>query len=326
MVSISESIKTIQETLIQHFHISNYITNRATRLIASTSAPITTNRVHTNTIIQLLKPNRPWSKSYKHIIYAVPTFSNPSSKTMSLARREALVRLARQYDALIITDDVYDFLQWENQAPSSSSTSRKLEKAILPRIVDVDRYIDGGAEREGADGFGNAASNGSFSKIFGPGVRTGWCEGAGRLAYGVSQTWVYSRFSLLHFLHSFFVSFSSHHPFPFSFLPSKTPPLHALSLSISISNTTPLPIHPIFPFQMCIPPLCFPPFSTILSPIRTSPLTLPQRLHPLRRRTLPPNRHLRRRSPLNRRPPTLRLQHFTTQLRAALPHHARCNQ
>ncbi|KAH7389784.1 pyridoxal phosphate-dependent transferase [Pyrenochaeta sp. MPI-SDFR-AT-0127] len=132
-----------------------------------------------------LKPNRPWGKVYKHIIYAVPTFSNPSFKTMSLRRREALVRLAREYDALIITDDVYDFLQW-----SSSLTPQTLsmDKAVMPRIVDIDRYLDGGAERNGADGFGNAASNGSFSKICGPGLRTGWCEGTVKLAYGVSQT------------------------------------------------------------------------------------------------------------------------------------------
>lgn len=107
---------------------------------------------------------------------------------MSLRRREALVRLARQYDALIITDDVYDFLQWPAALDNPESASgRSLEKAILPRIVDVDRFLDGGAEREGADGFGNAASNGSFSKICGPGLRTGWVEGMEKLAYGVSQ-------------------------------------------------------------------------------------------------------------------------------------------
>ncbi|KAL6705633.1 Valine--pyruvate aminotransferase [Coniothyrium glycines] len=131
------------------------------------------------------KPIRPSSKVYKHIIYAVPTFSNPSFKTMSLRRRQDLVRLAREYEALIITDDVYDFLQW----PSSLNPStNSLTKAFIPRIVDIDRYLDGGADRPEADGYGNAVSNGSFSKIFGPGLRTGWCEGSPKLAYGVSQT------------------------------------------------------------------------------------------------------------------------------------------
>lgn len=135
--------------------------------------------------LQVYKPRRPWQKFYKHLIYAVPTHANPSSKTTTLLRRQQLVRLAREYDALIVTDDVYDQLQWYAQP---ASTSPPLHHAAIPRIVDVDRVIDGGAERNGADGFGNALSNGSFSKILGPGVRTGWVEAAPKLAWGVSQT------------------------------------------------------------------------------------------------------------------------------------------
>lgn len=103
---------------------------------------------------------------------------------MSLQRRQELVRLARQHDALIVTDDVYDQLQWPGDVSASQS---RLEYACQPRIVDVDRTLDGGAERQGADGFGNAVSNGSFSKIAGPGCRTGWAEGTPKLAWAVSQ-------------------------------------------------------------------------------------------------------------------------------------------
>ena len=99
---------------------------------------------------------------------------------MSLRRREQLVRLARQYDCLVITDDVYDMLQW-NSSPKAPSVV--MDKAFLPRIVDVDRTLDGGP----IDNFGNAVSNGSFSKIVGPGCRTGWAEGTEHLAYGISQ-------------------------------------------------------------------------------------------------------------------------------------------
>lgn len=131
-----------------------------------------------------LKPTRPWSKIYKHLIYAVPTFSNPSSRTMSLGRRQELVQVAREYDACIITDDVYDMLQWPTAKTAAQSS---IEHAHLPRLVDIDRTFDGGAEREGSDGFGNAVSNGSFSKIAGPGCRTGWLEGTKKFAWGNSQ-------------------------------------------------------------------------------------------------------------------------------------------
>ncbi|KAI7633575.1 PLP-dependent transferase, partial [Hortaea werneckii] len=122
------------------------------------------------------------------------TFANPSSRTMSLGRRRELVRLAREYDALVIADDVYDFLQWPAKKPSGQSApgggggEEAMKTAHLPRLVDVDREIDGGTGRPGADGFGNACSNGSFSKIGGPGLRCGWVEGSERFAYGVSQT------------------------------------------------------------------------------------------------------------------------------------------
>ncbi|PYH99441.1 PLP-dependent transferase [Aspergillus ellipticus CBS 707.79] len=127
------------------------------------------------------KPSRPWGKIYKHVIYATPTFSNPSTLTMSLSDREKLVRLAREFDALIITDDVYDLLQW---SPDPTVPLHQPDQAHLPRLVDVDRYLDGGPR----DDWGNAVSNGSFSKLIGPGIRTGWAEATEKVAYGLSQT------------------------------------------------------------------------------------------------------------------------------------------
>ncbi|KAJ5991466.1 Pyridoxal phosphate-dependent transferase major region subdomain 1 [Penicillium canescens] len=52
-----------------------------------------------------------------------------------------------------------------------------------PRIVDVDRELDGGP----LDQFGNTVSNGSFSKLIGPGCRVGWAEGTEDFVYGLSQ-------------------------------------------------------------------------------------------------------------------------------------------
>lgn len=100
---------------------------------------------------------------------------------MSLSNRQKLVQIARKYDALIITDDVYDYLQFPTSTKTSTST---LREAMLPRLVDIDRTME---PRPQAESFGNAMSNGSFSKIAGPGVRTGWAEGTPKFSYGLSQ-------------------------------------------------------------------------------------------------------------------------------------------
>ncbi|KAL6240945.1 Valine--pyruvate aminotransferase [Rhinocladiella similis] len=134
-----------------------------------------------NSAYPRLKTSKPWRKIYKHVIYAVPTFSNPSGRVMSLQHRHGLVKLARKYDALIVTDDVYDMLQWSSDA---GAKPQQMDTALLPRIVDIDRELAGGP----VDRFGNAVSNGSFSKIVAPGCRTGWAEGTEALAYGISQT------------------------------------------------------------------------------------------------------------------------------------------
>ncbi|KAL0261853.1 Valine--pyruvate aminotransferase [Diplodia seriata] len=107
-------------------------------------------------------------KIYKHVLYMVPTWSNPSAKTMSLRRREEVVRLAREFDVLVVTDDVYDVLRW----PVEEGVSVEELGPLPPRIVDVDRVLDGGPK----DRWGNALSNGSFSKIIAPGIRVSWVE------------------------------------------------------------------------------------------------------------------------------------------------------
>lgn len=103
---------------------------------------------------------------------------------MSLGRRHQLVDLARRHNALIITDDVYDLLQWST---SPSSTTPHSSRALLPRLVDIDRELPRLSSSSPDDEFGNVVSNGSFSKIAGPGVRTGWAEASSLIAYGISQ-------------------------------------------------------------------------------------------------------------------------------------------
>ncbi|THV81282.1 aminotransferase [Aureobasidium pullulans] len=128
---------------------------------------------------QPIKPCQPHRKIYRHIIYCVPTFSNPTGLIMPLSKRQELLQLARKHDALLICDDVYDFLRW----PSRPGVEVKQATATLPRIVDLDILDD----EQDATSFGNCVSNGSFSKILGPGCRVGWAESTPRFIHGLTQ-------------------------------------------------------------------------------------------------------------------------------------------
>lgn len=125
-----------------------------------------------------LKPSGQYLKVFRHLLYLTPTFSNPSAKTMSTSVREELLALAREFDILIIADEVYDFLRW----PAEDTGSSSVELApIPPRIVDLDRASSSD------DSWGNSISNGSFSKIVAPGVRVGWAESSNKMTLRLSE-------------------------------------------------------------------------------------------------------------------------------------------
>lgn len=110
-------------------------------------------------------------KQYRYVMYLVPTFSNPGGLTYSEATRVRLVELARKHDLLLLSDDVYDHLNYAGKPPA-----RKLSQ------IDEDTLPEGWK-------FGNTVSNSSFSKIIAPGLRVGWQETATpTLAFQLSGT------------------------------------------------------------------------------------------------------------------------------------------
>lgn len=112
-------------------------------------------------------PLRGKERIYKSIIYIVPSYSNPGGLTYSMKTRTKLLQLARKHNMLIICDDVYDLLTYDN--------------VVLPRLVYIDRDTT-------EDGYGNVVSNSSTSKILAPGLRFGWHETATpKLAAQLSQ-------------------------------------------------------------------------------------------------------------------------------------------
>jgi DNA-binding transcriptional MocR family regulator len=100
-------------------------------------------------------------------LYAIPTFQNPSGRTLSLERRQALAALARDGKVLILEDDPYSLVRYEGEP--------------LPSVFDL------------AGGEGVVYSF-SFSKIVAPGLRVGYLVGSteliGRLEDLAVQTYL----------------------------------------------------------------------------------------------------------------------------------------
>lgn len=108
---------------------------------------------------------------YKFVLYCVPTYSNPTGHTWDLETRRKLVKLAREFDILLVSDDVYDFLGNEGDKCALGEDGQ-----LIPRLVTIDRELmETHDELEGA---GFTVSNCSFSKLLGPGLRCGWIETA----------------------------------------------------------------------------------------------------------------------------------------------------
>jgi DNA-binding transcriptional MocR family regulator len=83
-------------------------------------------------------------------IYCIPTFQNPAGTTLSLERRQRMVRLAAEYGVLIVEDDAYVDLRFRGER--------------LPPMAAID--TEGWVLRVG-----------TFSKILAPGLRMGWAHG-----------------------------------------------------------------------------------------------------------------------------------------------------
>jgi DNA-binding transcriptional MocR family regulator len=89
------------------------------------------------------------------------------------------VRLARDFDALVVTDNVYDVLRWfYNRSGHFDQLGD-----VPSRLIDVDRNLDGGPKDE----WGYTMSNGSFPEIIAPGMRVGWVEATPAFILALSQ-------------------------------------------------------------------------------------------------------------------------------------------
>lgn len=92
---------------------------------------------------------------YHCMYYTIPAFHNPTGIIFSEKKCRDLVGLSRRLNFLVACDDVYNLLAEG--------------KAQVPRLIALDSTDDEMNK-------GTVISNGSFSKIFAPGVRVGWIE------------------------------------------------------------------------------------------------------------------------------------------------------
>lgn len=90
------------------------------------------------------------AKILKHrpkMVYVIPTFQNPTGRTLSLDRRKKIAQLGSEHDVIILEDDPYRDIRYSG--------------ADLPPIKSFDET-------------GHTVLANSFSKIFSPGSRLGY--------------------------------------------------------------------------------------------------------------------------------------------------------
>jgi len=112
------------------------------------SIPYDHQGVDVSALEQLISASRPKA------VYLIPTFQNPSGRTLGLSNRQALAAMLQRHQVVLVEDDPYGDLRYRGQP--------------LPAIT-------------GMDTTGQSIYLGSFSKIISPGLRIGFAVAKGEL-------------------------------------------------------------------------------------------------------------------------------------------------
>ncbi len=109
-------------------------------------APIDADGVDVDRLEKLILEHKP------KLVYLIPTFGNPSGATLSLARRKRILELAVRTQTVVVEDDPYGELYFDQPPP--------------PSLLALSAQVPGSRDW--------LAHCGSFSKILSPGLRVGW--------------------------------------------------------------------------------------------------------------------------------------------------------
>ncbi len=93
-------------------------------------------------------------------LYLIPTFQNPSGRTLPLERRRRVVSLAQAHDLLVLEDDPYGLVRFDGEP--------------LPSLFELSG--------------GTTGYSSSFSKTIAPGLRVGWFVLPEELAAEIAAT------------------------------------------------------------------------------------------------------------------------------------------
>jgi len=109
-------------------------------------APIDAHGVDVDKLEALIAEHKP------KLVYLIPTFGNPSGATLSLQRRQRILELAARTQTLIVEDDPYGELYFDQPPPPSML-------ALSDQVPGSRAWL---------------AHCGSLSKVLSPGLRVGW--------------------------------------------------------------------------------------------------------------------------------------------------------
>ena len=109
-------------------------------------APIDADGVDVDKLEALIDAHKP------KLVYLIPTFGNPSGATLSLERRKRVLELALRTQTLVLEDDPYGELYFDQPPP--------------PSLLALSEGVPGSRDW--------LVHAGSFSKILSPGLRVGW--------------------------------------------------------------------------------------------------------------------------------------------------------
>ncbi|WOO77834.1 L-tyrosine:2-oxoglutarate aminotransferase atrD [Vanrija pseudolonga] len=123
-----------------------------------------------------------------HLLYTIPAGQNPTGTVQPAERYDAIYALAQKHDLIIAEDDPYFPLQYTAYEPDQEKRAAHLAaaRASLPPLPEKPNDEDARAVAKVFNEYANIRSYASrdvdgrvlridtFSKVFGPGIRTGW--------------------------------------------------------------------------------------------------------------------------------------------------------